>query len=369
MVNLFAFDNYQVYLLNSQFFMHLMIKEIAVKNTINTKNFYKIELIRKFLILVLRDLGLNNYLLKYNNDLTQIEIIPNFGELSELNVIDKFKKHCYIFWNQYSQQKLSLNICNIDKLHAAFRNIIQNGSGKIYPYKFFEQNIKYTKINCLSRVLAKKLPSLFAGRSLKIPDNLLINFSTCPFDNPNIVYSQLVLESKSFNILANTGAYSRYHFLITPKIIANNNSIQQYQHDCSVESWDFLVNEQIIEAYKLYLDLSMILSNYSRDKVIAFLHNGTSAGQTVAHTHLHVLTIPNKKEYFCKISEDIIELNRLDPNSANMKKIDYTKRLKQEIGSILYQHKMMNRSPVTFHLNLIKNIKQNGTKKKPALSC
>lgn len=334
----------------SEFEKHFMIKENISNESNKIDKLRNIELARKLVISILNKININNYLIKYNDQISEIEIIPVIGNALELNVLDKFKKHSYIFWKKLFKRKVTIDPNTILSIYRAYQESVGcSVQQEKAPYKFFKEQITYVNINKLIFLLTKRFPYLFNIEKLNIPNSLVVKFSACPFDDPKIVYNQLVLETNHFNLLANIGPYGKYHFLITPKISIDNH--YHHRHNYQVESWEFLDIHQKIEAYQLCLDLSEIIKHCTKLNSIFFLHNGASAGQTVPHTHVHVLTIPDQHEYVAKIAKDIINFNR-NENDINL---DYVNKLRYEVGSILYQHRAMNRSPVTLLLSL-KNI-------------
>ncbi len=350
---LFSYKNCRV-LLTSIFSMHFIIKSNFSGKSSSTDSIKDIELVRQVIVLILRNLNIQNYLLKYNNKMSEIEVIPTTGNLLEQNVLDKVEKHHYIFWQELCATKINIEKEDLIKICHAYNSAIKMKL-KIQPYNFYNEKTTYTNINTLAQILINQFPALFATEKFVVPDSVCVVSPKCPFDDPKVVYKQLVLETKYFNLLANTGAYSEYHFLITPKITINNNDVT-YKHDYRIESWEFLTTEQRIEAYRLCVELSMILTCCYKQKTISFIHNGASAGQTVAHTHLHVLTMPNKEKYLYKIANDLINFCRHGNNTEE--KIDYINHLKNKVGSLLYQHRMANRSPITYHLDIKQKNKQ-----------
>lgn len=352
---LFSYKNFQV-LLTSVFPMHFIIKSKLSDESSLTHSINDIELVRQIIVLTLKNLSIQDYLLKYNDKMSEIEIIPTTGSFLEQNVLDKVEKHKYIFWQEHCNKKSSMEKEDIIKIYHAYNSAIKM-TLKIQPYKFYNEKITYTNINKLAQILINRFPELFNTEKFIIPDSACVVTPKCPFDDPEVIYKQLVLETKCFNLLTNIAPYSEYHFLITPKIAINNNDVT-YKHDYRIESWEFLTTEQRIEAYKLCLEVSMILAYCSKQKTISFIHNGISAGQTVAHTHLHILTIPNKEKYLYKISNDLINFCRQKDKDNIEEKADYINFLKNKVGSILYQHRMANRSPVTFHLDVKQKNKQ-----------
>lgn len=100
----------------------------------------------------------------------------------------------------------------------------------------------------------------------------------CPFCNASSVQRQRVYSGKANHVLSNHRPYMEYHLMTTPR---------EHVHSGSVSASD-----DVIEKYQLWIRIDAIFRNRFKKPATAMIARcGRGAGQTVAHSHTHVLGI------------------------------------------------------------------------------
>lgn len=100
--------------------------------------------------------------------------------------------------------------------------------------------------------------------------------SPCVFCNPEVLSNQLVYKGRYTAVLLNYTPLLEGHILITPK-----------RH---VEKLQDLSTEEFLEMHEIIQKLTLAFKKvYGTEDYLLCLQNGVNAGQTVLHTHFHMI--------------------------------------------------------------------------------
>lgn len=221
-----------------------------------------------------------------------IKFIPVKKNNNVLDLSEKINRLIYLIFdhsNFLSYQTIPNNF--IEKLTKDFNSKIINTSHvnkKLllsYPKQSLVTNYRnlYIRIaNFLNKdkTLIKSIPETF-NRTLK----------SCAFCNKDTIKTQSLAITENFFILLNYapfgGIHDNAHFMIVPK-----------KHS---EDWRSLNNKQLEEFYKISYALVNAIAEclkIPKHKTIGYLQNGLNTGQTVPHSHFHILHIHEEPQIF-----------------------------------------------------------------------
>ena len=121
-----------------------------------------------------------------------------------------------------------------------------------------------------------------------VPQEKTLKIATCPFCDPSVISQQAVYTGKRMNVICNAWPlHEEFHFLITPK---------EERH---IEDWQQLSKEELEEANRITAALFSTIRELSGPgEITTWISNGIEAGQTIPHTHRHVLKIPTRTSYY-----------------------------------------------------------------------
>ena len=119
----------------------------------------------------------------------------------------------------------------------------------------------------------------------------------CDFCKPDILKKQRMVHGKMASVFYNRNAYSKNaHFMIIP----NDHK----------ESFQCLGENQFKETLEWAQKMSYVIGDTKN--IVWFCQNGPRAGQTMPHTHIHILRRPDPL-YFSMLVFDELKSNKLTP--------------------------------------------------------
>lgn len=113
------------------------------------------------------------------------------------------------------------------------------------------------------------------------PVSSFYNDRSCPFCEKKVIEEQLVYEGDLIRVLYNYKPLFEGHILIIPK-----------RH---IDRFEKFTDQEVIELKHVVEKMQKAFEKaYQKSDYVLILQNGPNAGQTVAHTHFHM--IPRGKE-------------------------------------------------------------------------
>lgn len=230
-----------------------------------------------------------------------MEIIPPFSHTDKSNHLwDKMESNSYVLFRDLFPFSLPPPNLAMKKIDAAFwkQELAQK------PF-FFSQSHQNEAIRSwilrashIQSAAAKTLNNIhylletqgFALERVQKKTSFLSNYylrpvTGCPFCSAKTIDSQSVFETDLSRIFYNfKPAVPQAHFLLIPK-----------RHVTHTES---LTEREVRDLHNLAQKLTSALKKqFKRSDIHMYTQNDSSVGQTVAHTHMHVLLTPQPLKY------------------------------------------------------------------------
>jgi histidine triad (HIT) family protein len=114
--------------------------------------------------------------------------------------------------------------------------------------------------------------------------HFLLILAICPFCNPEVIDAQRVTETERFNVLYSIRPVTEGNLLLVPK-----------RHFTRFEELDEQEGAELLKLIEK--TQSVFKKRYGISDYMLLQKNGRKAGQTVAHSHVHIIPCPDDIDY------------------------------------------------------------------------
>ncbi len=287
-----------IYLIRSDnFYPYFLIKP----KDHETPNDTLISLQLHKLIRFLKERGYAQYVLYQNHGDRSLKIIPVLENDTEVDINQKIINAIFCFFGMQALRYFNLQGFRMKGWHSSFplQSLRLPQQAKWINLSSLAHNVNNAIFQHLSSQGALSAPPASLQKLKKaidaLPREVTRDMSSCAFCQENIIRSQLVFDLGRFLLLVNSRPFSgtKAHFLLVPRHIEDWSDLNAEEKDNLI-----LLLKSLVYAIQANCGVQST-------EVISYVQNGVQAGQTVRHSHMHVMTSPEWIPYSIDIAHQM----------------------------------------------------------------